>query len=467
MSTRHFLLTIIFLGLGIISKAQTLVHFDILNETGTGEYTTRVLVDNLPSGAILTRESPFSDSVETLNSGDTLYAFHPDYPYYESVIVYYNNRLIAYASIDPVSVRTSTTLDSFQTPSSTVNKDGSVTITFDRVIDPSTIAVWSFYEGFEVQTQTTDEQTYTISNIPSGTYVFDIYVDDIDPEIHFIQFMMFIGDATQIPNNELSVSLSNFQSELNNNCDGSFTINPINAIGNVSYTADSSLHLADTNTFQNLCSGNYRILVSDSSGKNTLVHFYVEEISDYFLGYNQNNLTATTDTIFQTIYNCDFDYSVPLDSIHYFVTDFYQNDQYEYNVINFAVFQGGDSTLIQVTNFRDTTVGNFPYIRLRLNCTTDAEHLYTTRSGFVHHKKMPVIKTPLIHSDETDGRLYPNPVSSTAYFSGKTLVGKVYDLSGKEVTQFSNGKIDLTGFPSGIYFAHPENELNVYKIIKQ
>lgn len=73
----------------------------------------------------------------------------------------------------------------------------------------------------------------------------------------------------------------------------------------------------------------------------------------------------------------------------------------------------------------------------------------------------------------TDLRIYPNPTSSSIFFSSTDNTFRdiyIYDITGKLVTQqkYNNKPIDMTLFPNGTYTVLTDNiNIKSFKIIKQ
>tara|TARA_B100000780_G_scaffold279080_1_gene255437 strand:+ start:198 stop:800 length:603 start_codon:yes stop_codon:yes gene_type:complete len=76
-----------------------------------------------------------------------------------------------------------------------------------------------------------------------------------------------------------------------------------------------------------------------------------------------------------------------------------------------------------------------------------------------------------INRVNTNYLIYPNPTSDYAYLSGITGMShsKVYDITGKLLQSTSDKKIDLIGYPNGLYILNirANNSVKIHRIIKE
>ncbi len=468
MKTIKLVLTALALMLTSFSWSQVFLNLEEIAQTDSNEYTLVLTADNLPSGSVITRiyYGPFFDLDSTIEItvGDTLYNFDRVHQW---INVYYDSKLIATASKEKSDVAVNQVLNSYTLPTTRASRNGTMTVTFDRDVPQSSFSVWNFHNGYEYPTSTTDQRTYVVSEMEMGMYFFDIYVDEIDPEVHFIQFGSFLGDPAERPNGNLYLNFVyplNLQS-FNDSCNASAAFDESTAVGNVTYEWDTQFGFPDTNAVDNLCPGRYTFLAEDEAGNSYIGGCFIEGVSTEVLTF-QADAGPATDTVFSYSWDCNFDYNAPIDSVHTQITGFYSEDIYEYLYLNYIVFQGGDSLIVPLYTIRDTTIENFKYIHHTFRCVTEPDVHYVSRSASTILYDMPPL-TRSIGSMEDVMVIYPNPVQDVFMIKGSVTAGDVVDLFGNKVLHFTGGTVDVSALPKGMYMVQLEGQSTCHRIVKQ
>lgn len=468
MKTIKLVLTALALMLTSFSWSQVFLNLEEIAQTDSNEYTLVLTLDNLPPGSVITRiyYSPTYDLDSTIEvaQGDTLYNFDRTHQW---INVYYDSKLIASGTKEKEGVAVNPVLNSYTLPTTRASRNGTMTVTFDREVPQSSFSVWNYHNAFEYPISTTDQRTYVVSEMEMGMYLFDIYVDEIDPEVHFIQFGSFLGNPAERPNGNLYLNYVyplNMQS-FNDSCNASVAFDESAAVGNVTYEWDTQFGFLDTNAVDNLCPGRYTLLAEDEAGNSVLGGFFIEGVSNKVFTY-QADAGPATDTIFSLLMDCNFDYDAPIDSVHIGIPSIDSYDIYEYLSVDYIVFQGGDSLVVQLNTYRDTTIENFKYIHHTLRCVTEPVVNYVTRGSSTILYDMPPL-TRSIGSTEDITVLYPNPVQDVFTIKGSVSSGDVVDLFGNKVLHFTGNTVDVSALPKGMYMVQLEGQSTCHRLVKQ
>lgn len=253
-------------------------------------------------------------------------------------------------------------------------------------------------------------------------------------------------------------------------CDGSIQFNPtVGAVSDYTYAIWnhewSPVNTTSADNFAlNLCAGLYRVRI-EPIGFNRyfyiLKNFYVDSlISDTVWGVPEIVPAGVDTIIVPSIYNCGFDYSIPLDTVYIQDLISVGGSFYEFNVV---VIQGPDTIILNESASLDTSLSFF--ISLTIYCDTAS---ISTRSGgsefntsgnLIYFGDMLYglnIKDKLAVSDGLE--LVPNPADTKILISQKKSPIKnieVFDMNGKLMYSVSTAEnfceIDIENWPNSVY----------------
>ena len=348
-------------------------------------------------------------------------------------------------------------ISSYTSPSTPITYDGSIEITFDNPnVQHEFPLIGSFNSNlvFEIQSDvvltTTDSITYRLTGFGPGLVKISPYY-----------FHFFVGDPTfPLCNNELLID--RVYSYPTNGCNGVMGIVPLNAVGPVTYYWNNA-SLANVSMLTDLCQGYYEILAIDSllnCNTNTGVLLNTE---NPFTVNNPDPNAIDFDTVTFIFANCDFDFSQPIDSIHYSeVVDTVSNvDDYVFFTIsvfsNGSVFEASSGFI--TPNYHNVILNVYIY------CISTDDPIFQAKHVVVNTQQALILG--LDKSENKFITIFPNPTNDLLYFDDKELSGELFNSLGQSVLIFNGSSVSLAELTSGIYYLKPVGSSTSYKIIKQ
>lgn len=245
------------------------------------------------------------------------------------------------------------------------------------------------------------------------------------------------------------------------NCDGIADANAFGGIPPYSYTYSNG---DITPLVQDLCSGVYDLVVSDSDTSSYNTTFVVsDETIDYS---NDPDYLDYLDSLFTSaVSNCDFDYTQPADSFYLDQSNINQLDSNIYE-LTWYVYQNMDTFIFtNVYYITDDLNGSFAFA-LSIYCE-DVNRSVLASANFIYKTKGPL---SVKNSEIEIIKLYPNP--SSGFFTLKSSsIGKKYtiiDAQGRVIKSDTiigeTTHVNLEKEKAGIYYLRIDKD--VLKMIK-
>ena len=272
-----------------------------------------------------------------VESGDTIFSM----PVSEGVTMYGSvaqvgaGNILAHMSL----VGTNYTFQTnYISPSTPISYDGVFEITFDSPNFQLGYPIIGSYRESILTTWpnitqrpllTTDSITYRLEGFGPGLVTIDFG--------HFIRF--FVGEP-DFPgcNNLLEYDLS--WADPSSGCNGLLDITPTNAVGPLDYTWNVA-SMPNVSNSQTLCQGYYEIMVVDSVSNCFLMQAVLINPDDPYIINDPGSEAILLDTVEYIYHNCEFDFSQPIDSIHYFETIDTISYTNHYVIFTLSVYSNG------------------------------------------------------------------------------------------------------------------------------
>lgn len=451
-----------------------MVELDPYQQIDSVHYNVVVTVNELPAGAIVIHELYNAGGNQIIESGDTLLNMRVE----DWVRVFYNNNDIAWTYLKPETFTYEIT--SYTPPTSPLNADGAIEITFQ----PTTFHSWCDMQGVVASNAasplaftTSDSLTFRAVGLAQG--YFTGYVMGCNDALYNNTFRIHVGDPDFSLGN-LSLGYSLVIDDETDSCDASVVITPLDAQGPVSYLWNDT-DIPDTAAWDQFCPGYYKALMTDAASNTGLVEFLIID-SDNVFTINTPDSSAN-DSIKVVFHNCDFDYAVPIDSIHY---------SQEVDTVNFfqhyvhfwlVVYNGSDSTLLEASfftpNYHNVLLSAYIYcVSAEKMAFRGRKIVVDTHEGLTQHtetEEPEEPEEPEQPEEPTNGigeagaasvRPFPNPTTGKLSL-GISCKGALVDNLGQQLFAFEGSELSLASLDAGIYFLVIEGTPGACRIVKQ
>lgn len=448
---KQFQLIVVSLFLSTLASAQLFVIPKVI-ATGPNncDYTVVVEGINLPSNYQIMREGITVPGMSYHTIGDTIIGYCMDdqlsYAFGQDTILF--SLMISQTGLFQII--------NYTEPSTFLANDGSLTIKFDSIQENDP---WVYDPNFDLYTiTTTDNQTYIIENIQHGSIQIG---SSSSYGLGYNSTNGYIGDPSEfLINNNLHVDVSFVDSD--NNCTGSIQLDPINAVGNVTYQWNNDSTVI-ANSQQNLCPGHYSIYATDDNQQEALIQVTITDMNNTYTDPSVFTFIAGDTTSFDFL-NCAIDFNLPIDSINYSETLIPPPSasplEYQFELI---VYQGVNSFLFS-DNISIGIDSNI-YINTVIYCQALKSTFQGKRINFVRHGAAVLASLTSLEKNQML-TIYPNPTNGSITIDGKKTNGILTDINGKKLLDINSDNISLENLKSGIYFLTFEKNQFVYKIVK-
>ncbi len=487
MKTKSILFTI-FLAINLIGNSQVFMQVDRI-QAGVDSSTFVIKILNQPAGssAFSNSYSPTDDNQKYIINNDTSKLINEtdgmyDFYLYDSKKLDINSEVLANAIfIDSIVYRkwhianfphdtilNNTCLSNinyqiiqYTKPSNKLSNDGSITFKYNTAQNNSKLMYHLldssnsdyFFDSIDPFTFKANNLTNTYITISNLNLCFNSSLAECS-------FSGIIGNLNNIiTNNNLLVNT--YETDSYQNCNGTIKLRPLNAIGNITYQWSNDSTVIGS-TQQNLCPGVYSILATDESLNSSYLQVYITDGN-----YNYTDTSAfylnPQDTVAFNFMNCQIDYNLPIDSLHYQETFVNQkNDTAKYK-FDLTLFQGKHTFVLSDTIFIVNDSSVF------LNCVVYCQQMKSTifsgkRISLVRKSKSASLQE--IKSEPITVSISPNPTENNITINGLKYNGNLFDITGQKVMKINSKTTSLSHLKNGVYLLKLDNNSKIYKIIK-
>ncbi|MCO6500074.1 MAG: T9SS type A sorting domain-containing protein [Vicingus serpentipes] len=307
------------------------------------------------------------------------------------------------------------------------------------------------------------ETTPQIQNICIGTYT--VTVTDVN---QCSAMDTVVIDTTTAGTSPIVVTIITTDETALDSCDGTATVSATGGTPPYSFFHSNE---ADTTYNTGLCSGVYRLDVTDSLGVQTTIYYLISTAGNVFINNTYSDSTVLDTVAGKVVTNCDIRYE-SVDSVKVVDYTFFST---EVATATWAVYYLG--TVEYITVSYEFTKGNGIYtVLLFVDCVDKASGKFLKATDQIRHTTSSVINNVANVTQKIEGNIYPNPFSDQVtilFTNADTYNIYLSDISGRIILTNTYNKtntinLDLAHLPQGQYILQVQNQEGVIttKLIK-
>lgn len=461
-------LFLVSIGLNVFSQSLITVDYTAINPSAPGNCDGSFVINSIPNGT-----PPYAYNWYNMN-GSLAYSSSTGSFYNLCEDVYYVQIFDAACNVVYVSVTMETytgninalVLENISVIDETSPGacDGSIVFGVNNYSPNLVVETMDFFTLLYTYTGNMTSNPMTIPSIclsdSNGVY-FSVY-DSLGIGAEFLSFNQNINNILFYPSGNcgsLNVWTETTLTSDTNTCDASAST--LVWGGLPPYTFDYSF--GGTNSVENnLCTGYYSVMVTDSNGDTASTNFVIVDSTQYYQMYFWGSPYDTLYT--NALANCDLDYSQPIDSMY--LDTMYYVSAYDITV-SYVIIQDTAEFLWTETYHVDTTANYI--LSVSMYCDNRSMEDVYTLMAWLPMADMATLGIPstIIQSIDIHAKIYPNPVEDILTTSFKlerqdNVEISITDITGKLVSTKSikaiagnnSVQMNVNGLSNGIYLVN-------------